>query len=347
MLAKLVKELPAGEHLVYEPKWDGFRTIVFFDGTELELASRNERPLTRYFPELDAPLRATLGGPCVVDGEIVIAGRGGLDFDALSNRIHPAESRIRRLAVETPAEFVAFDLLALGEEDLRPLPFSDRRARLAGLLQGAPGAIHLTPQTNDVALAAQWLARFEGAGLDGVVAKDSTLAYREGERVMFKIKHERSADCVIGGFRWHTSGGVVGSLLLGLYDDAGVLHHVGVASGFTAKRRRELVDELAPYRAAMGEIHPWLGEVGDETRQRRPGAQSRWNAGKEMAFEPLRPELVCEVAYGQLQGDRFRHATGFRRFRPDRDPSSCTYSQLETVVPVELGEALGGTVARD
>jgi ATP-dependent DNA ligase len=345
MLAKLVRELPTSADLVYEPKWDGFRTIVFFDGTELELASRNERSLTRYFPELDAPLRAALGARCVLDGEIVIAGPRGLDFDALSNRIHPAESRIRRLSTETPAELVAFDLLSLGDEDLRPLPFATRRARLAELLAAAPSPTHLTPQTPDPVLAAQWLSRFEGAGLDGVVAKSTTLEYREGERVMFKVKHERSADCVIGGFRWHAAGHVVGSLLLGLYDEAGVLHHVGVASGFTAKRRAELVDELTPYCAAPEEAHPWRGEIEESAAQRRPGAPSRWNSGRDTAFEPLRPELVCEVSYGQLQGDRFRHATSFRRFRPDRAPSSCTYGQLETIVPVELREALGGTTA--
>jgi len=339
MLAKAVSGLPVGEELVYEPKWDGFRTIVFYDGDELELSSRNERPLTRYFPELDAPLRASLSVPCVLDGEIVIASGSGLDFGALLQRVHPAASRVARLSVETPASLVAFDLLALGEDDLRPRPFGERRRLLGELLSGVGAPIHLTPQTADPAVGAEWLERFEGAGLDGVVAKRTDLGYREGERVMFKIKHERVADCVVAGFRWHTSGPVIGSLLLGLYDDDGVLQHVGVTSSFTAARRAELVSELEPYREHASDGHPWL--AGDPGASRRPGQKSRWSAGRDLSFEPLRPELVCEVAYDHLEGNRFRHATTFKRFRPDRDPRSCEYSQLESAVPFELAKVLG------
>ncbi|MGH9299956.1 MAG: ATP-dependent DNA ligase [Acidimicrobiales bacterium] len=340
MLAKLARELPISDpdapgDIVYEPKWDGFRCVVFKDGDEIELGSRNERPLTRYFPELVAECTRQLPPRCVLDGEIVIVGTDGLDFDALLQRIHPAQSRVDRLAEETPASFVAFDVLALDDEDLRGAPFSERRSRLEAALAASKGAIHLTPATRDPATARDWFSRFEGAGLDGVVAKASATSYREGERVMTKVKHERTADCVVAGFRWHKSGGKVGSLLLGLYDEEGVLHHVGVTSSFTDQRRRELVTELEGYRSAM-EGHPWAGTSGGEPAGRIPGAQSRWNAGRDLSFEPLRPELVCEVAYDHLQGDRFRHATTFRRWRPDREPRSCRYDQLETAAPAEL-----------
>jgi ATP-dependent DNA ligase len=337
MLAKLVRELPEGDGYSYEPKWDGFRCIVFRDGTDVELGSRNERPLTRYFPELAEPLRRALPARAVVDGEIVIAGPDGLDFDALTQRIHPAASRVAQLAAETPASFVAFDLLAVGDRDLRTQPYAQRRAELEALLAHAAPPVHLTPMTTDPAVATAWFERFEGAGLDGVVAKAADLRYREGERVMLKVKHERTADCVVAGFRWHKEGGVVGSLLLGLYDEAGTLHHVGVASGFSAARRKAFVDELAPLREHALEEHPWGAWAADAADGRRvPGAQSRWNAGKDLSWEPLRAERVCEVAYDHLQKDRFRHATSFRRWRPEREPTSCTYAQLETPVPAEL-----------
>jgi ATP-dependent DNA ligase len=341
MLAKLARQLPEDDDLVYEPKWDGFRCIVFRDGDEVELGSRNERPLTRYFPELIEPLRRALPARAVVDGEIVIAGEKGLDFDALLQRIHPAASRVDMLARTTPASFVAFDLLALGPRDLRPAPFSERRALLEKALKGAKAPVHLTPATADAAVARDWFARFEGAGLDGVVAKKLDLPYREDERVMMKVKHERTADCVVAGFRWHKSGPVVGSLLLGLFDEAGVLHHLGVTASFTMARRRELVDELAPYRGGL-EGHPWEAWATPEPRAgRTPGAPSRWNAKKDLSWEPLVPELVCEVAYDNLQGNRFRHATTFRRWRPDRRPETCTYAQLEVVVPEELDAVFG------
>ncbi len=333
MLAKLVTELPRAEGLRYEPKWDGFRSIVFRSGNEVVLSSRNARPLTRYFPELVASLHEALPERCVVDGEIVIAGPDGLDFEALLQRIHPAESRVRRLAAETPASFVAFDLLAEGTSDLCAAPFSARRERLEALLGGASGAVRVTPQTTDPALAADWLARFEGAGLDGVVAKSPDLPYRPGERVMWKIKHGRTAECVVAGYRDHKAGGV-GSLVLGLYDGT-TLRHVGVCSGFSVKRRKELLDELAPVALERPEDHPWHA-----ARSAGP-TPSRWKSDAELALHPLRPELVVEVAYDHRQGDRFRHATAFVRWRPDRDPSSCTLDQLEVVAPVELAEVFG------
>jgi ATP-dependent DNA ligase len=336
MLAKLSRELPLADGMFYEPKWDGFRCIVFRDGDDVELGSRNEKPLTRYFPELVEALKANLPAQCVVDGEIVIAGPSGLDFDALSQRIHPAASRITLLASTTPASFVAFDLLALGARDLCAAPYAERRTLLEEALRAAAPPVHLTPVTDDPEVAADWFSRFEGAGLDGVVAKPGDLAYLPDKRAMFKVKHERTADCVVAGFRWHKEGGVVGSLLLGLYDGDGVLHHLGVASGFTAARRRELVDELASYQVDATEGHPWLDAA--TTSSRRPGGTSRWSAGKDMTWEPLRPELVCEVAYDHLQEDRFRHGTSFRRWRPDRLPASCTYAQLDTPVPTELAQ---------
>jgi ATP-dependent DNA ligase len=350
MLAKLARELPtsggkAGDFL-FEPKWDGFRAIVFRDGNDVEIGSRNEKPLTRYFPDLLEPLREQLPARCVVDGEIVIATDKGLDFDLLSLRIHPAASRVAMLAEETPASFVAFDLLAEGDEDLRERPFRDRRARLEAALGQVTSPVLLTPATTDRALAEEWFERFEGAGLDGVVAKPLDGTYEEGKRTMQKVKHLRTADCVVGGFRMHKDGAGVGSLLLGLYDDDAVLHHVGVASSFTAPARAELLGKLEPYRAGALDGHPWQqwAEADAEAaaaQQRRPGAQSRWNAGKDLSWEPLRVELVAEVAYEHLQGDRFRHTARFQRWRPDREPSSCTYEQLDTPVPMELREIFG------
>jgi len=341
MLAKLARELPVGKGLVYEPKWDGFRCIVFRDGDEIELGSRNERPLTRYFPELVEPLRRSLPDPCVVDGEIVIAGSDGLEFEALLQRVHPAASRVKLLSEQTPASFVGFDLLGLGERDLRGERFGERRKLLEKALGKAKAPIHLTPSTEDPDVARDWFSRFEGAGLDGVVAKGPDDAYREGERVMTKVKHERTADCVVGGFRRHKQDGKVGSLLLGLFDDEGRLHHVGVCSAFSAARRKELTEELEPLHLKEVEeagSHPWA-EFAAGTRM--PGGQSRWNAGKDLSWEPLRPDLVCEVAYDHLQGTRFRHATTFRRWRPDRKPESCTYSQLDAVAPAELSALFG------
>ena len=344
MLAKAATALPAAGRVLYEPKWDGFRCVVFRDGDEVELGSRNERPLTRYFPEVCAAVTEAFPRRCVVDGEIVVAGPKGLDFDALLNRIHPAESRVTLLATETPASFVAFDLLALDDRDWRPQSFGDRRAGLLSTLAGVAAPIHLTPATADRAVAADWFDRFEGAGLDGVVAKPVDLPYREGERVMTKVKHERTADVVVAGFRWHKSGSVVGSLLLGLWSARG-LQHVGVASSFTAKRRAELLVELRPYRERATEDHPWgaWATASAHEAQRLPGATSRWNAGRDLSFEPLRPELVAEVAYNHLQGDRFRHPAQFKRWRPDRDPSSCTYDQLDTAVPAELAAVFGAS----
>ena len=332
MLAKLNRELPEGDALVYEPKWDGFRCIVFRDGDEVELGSRNERPLTRYFPELLGPLRTSLPERAVVDGEIVIMTDHGLDFDLLSLRIHPAASRVAKLAAETPAAFVAFDLLAEGADDLRTEPFDARRAALERALVKAEPPVHVTPLTRDAAVAAAWFEHFEGAGLDGVVVKDAEGEYREGERGWLKVKHLRTADCVVAGFRVHKDGAGVGSLLLGLYDADGVLHHVGVASSFDAATRARLLDELEPLREGALEGHPWAGEAAG----RVPGAPSRWNAQKDLSWEPLRVELVAEVAYEHLQRDRFRHTARFARWRPDREPASCTYAQLEVPVPVEL-----------
>jgi ATP-dependent DNA ligase len=329
MLAKLARDLPPAEGMLYEPKWDGFRCIVFRDGDEVELGSRNERPLTRYFPEMVEAVLEQFPERCVVDGEIVIARPEGLDFDALQLRLHPAESRVRKLAAEIPASFVAFDVLALGNQDTRSLVQRERRSLLCGAFAGSRPPIHMTPATEDRDVALDWFSRFEGAGLDGVVAKPLDMPYREDERVMIKVKHERTADCVVAGFRWHKSGGVVGSLVLGLYDDEGVFHHVGVSASFKMDYRRELVDILAPYRVDAGKT--FTGRAPGEVR-------SRWNATKDLSFEPLRLELVCEVAYDHLQGNRFRHATTFRRWRPDRDPTSCTYAQLETVAPTLLAE---------
>ena len=345
MLAKAVHEVPRDPGLRYEPKWDGFRCIVFRDGDELELGSRNDRPLTRYFPELVALLRDALPARCVVDGEIVVVTGDGLDFDTLQQRLHPAESRVAKLAAETPASFVAFDLLALGDRDLTGEPFDERRRALEGILDGALGRVHLTPITDDPDLAEDWFTRFEGAGFDGVMAKPGGLPYQQDKRVMWKVKHERTADCVVAGFRWHKDGAGVGSLLLGLYDDEGTLHHVGVASSFTAARRRELVDELAPLREHALEGHPWRSwaehQLDAQAAGRMPGGVSRWNAQKDLTWEPLRPELVAEVRYEHVLSGRFRHGGRLVRFRPDRTPESCTYAQLEEVAPAELGAIFG------
>jgi ATP-dependent DNA ligase len=340
MLAKSVKEIPDVGHV--EPKWDGFRTIVFRDGDEVELGSRNERPMTRYFPELVEALRANLPERCVVDGEIVLVRGGRLDFDALQQRIHPAASRVRLLAEQTPVSFVAFDLLALGDDDLTGRPFAERRALLEQALAAASDPVFITPATGDLAVAREWFERFEGAGLDGVVAKPLDGTYQPDKRTMFKIKHERTADCVVAGYRWHKTGGIVGSLLLGLYGDDGRLQHVGVAASFPMARRRALVDELAPYVVTDLSQHPW-GEWADQAAHlggRLPGAVSRWSAGKDLSFVPLRPELVVEVAYDHMEGDRFRHTAQFRRWRSDRTPESCTYEQLEAPAGLDLAEIL-------
>jgi ATP-dependent DNA ligase len=340
MLAKSVPEVPDGPGYLYEPKWDGFRCIVFRDGDEVELGSRNEKPLTRYFPEVVEAVKAQLPERCVVDGEIVIAAGKGLDFEALLQRIHPAASRVKMLAETTPASFIAFDLLALDDESLLAEPQSVRRQRLEKALAKSAPPVHLTPVTEDTATAREWFTQFEGAGLDGVVAKPTGAAYSPDKRVMFKIKHARTADCVVGGYRLHKSGPIVGSLVLGLYDDEGRLQHVGVAASFPMKRRAELIDELAPYLLEDGAEHPWLGELMSE-RAPTSSAGSRWNQGKDMSFVPLRPELVVEVAYDHMEGARFRHTAQFRHFRPDRDPRSCTYAQLERPVRFDLASVLG------
>jgi ATP-dependent DNA ligase len=345
MLAKLTRELPTGNYL-YEPKWDGFRAIVFRDGDDVEIGSRNEKPLTRYFPDLIDPILRNLPERAVVDGEIVIATEKGLDFDLLSLRIHPAASRVAMLAEETPASFVAFDLLAEGDDDLRGEPFKTRRARLERVFKKAKSPILLTPATTEPDLARAWFDRFEGAGLDGVVAKPLDGEYREGERTMAKVKHLRTADCAVAGYRVHKDGEGVGSLLLGLFDEHRVLHHVGVASSFNVALRKQLAEEVEPYREHALDNHPWgdWAEAAADavaTGQRIPGGLSRWNAGKDLSWEPLRVELVAEVAYEHLQGDRFRHTARFQRWRPDREPSSCTYEQLEAPVPVELREVFG------
>jgi ATP-dependent DNA ligase len=344
MLAKIASALPEGGGVLYEPKWDGFRAIVFRGDTEVYIQSRELKPLDRYFPEVHQAALAQLPPGCVVDGEIVIATSNGLNFDLLQMRLHPAASRIAKLAQETPASFVAFDLLAADGADLRGTPQVERRTRLEQLLGSVAPPIHMTPMTRDPAQAAEWLQRFEGAGLDGVIAKAAADPYQPGKRAMLKIKHERTADCVVAGFRWHKAGGgAVGSLLLGLYDGSGHLHHVGVTSSFTMERRRELAGELAPLRENALAEHPWrewAASAGDGMT-RMPGGQSRWSAGKDLSWEPLRIERVCEVKYDHLQGDRFRHATTFRRWRPDKSPAECRYDQLEVTTPYELEKVFG------
>ena len=347
MLAKLSDDIPVGNGWLYEPKWDGFRCIVFRDGDTIELTSRNERPFTRYFPELLAPLLAALPQQCVVDGEIVIpAGDDrGLDFDALLQRIHPAESRVRRLAAETPASFVAFDLLALGDRNLLAEPLSTRHELLAAALADAAPPIYRCPSTTDAVVARRWFAEFEGAGLDGVIGKRLADPYTPDKRTLVKVKHRRTADCVIAGYRVHKDGQGVGSLLLGLYDAQGSLHHVGVAASFTVKRRSELLDELAPLTHDATANHPWREwaewqHVVKDAGQRMPGAGSRWNAGKDLSWVPLRIERVAEVTFGQLQEGRFRHGSQFLRWRIDRDPSSCTYDQLDVATPVPFAQVI-------
>lgn len=338
MLARSVPEIPEG--MLYEPKFDGFRCIVFRDRDEVELGSRNERPLTRYFPDVVRSVVEHLPPRCVVDGEVVVAQDGGLDFEALQQRIHPAESRVNMLADRTPASFIAFDLLALGDSSYIDRPFSERRAALEQALASSGPPIFLTPATDSIELARQWFRHFEGAGLDGVIAKPGKIPYAPDKRIMFKIKHERTADCVVAGFRWHKSGPVVGSLLLGLYDDQGALHHVGVAAAFTMAERKRLLDDLAPYRQEPGDEHPW----GDRSDWERipGGAGNRWNAKKDMSYEPLRPELVAEVGYDHMEGTRFRHVAQFRRWRTDRAPESCTFAQLEVPATFNLADVLSG-----
>jgi len=348
MLAKRVSALPEGEGWLFEPKWDGFRVLVFRDGDEILLQSRDEKSLNRYFPELSEPLKAQLPARAVLDGELVIAKESGLDFEALQMRIHPAASRVSMLAKEIPASIVFWDLLCEGERDLRETPFGERRKELEKLLGHATPPLHVTPATMDRSTAADWFKRFEGAGLDGVIAKPASGVYESNKRVMFKVKHERDCDCVVAGFRWHKNGKgtAVGSLLLGLFDDSGALQHVGVCASFTEKKRRELVEYLAPYRKNALAAHPWKHWAEHvEAGHRIPGAQSRWSQGKDLSWEPLRTELVAEVAYEHMQGNRFRHLAHFRRWRTDKKPSDCTYAQLEVVPPHELAEIFrGGSV---
>jgi ATP-dependent DNA ligase len=339
MLAKRVGELPAAGDWIFEPKWDGFRALIFRDGDEILIQSRDEKPLDRYFPELHAPLRSQLPARCVLDGEIVIANNTGLDFDALQLRLHPVASRVKLLSQQIPASIVFFDLLCEGDHDLRIEPFQIRRQKLEALLSSAAPPIHLTPATYESSVASDWFRRFEGAGLDGVMAKPVAGAYEPDKRVMLKVKHERDCDCVVAGFRWHKQGErtLVGSLLLGLFDNAGALQHVGVCASFTLQKRRELAEYLAPYRQDALANHPWKLWAGSaEPGQRMPGGQSRWSQGKDLSWEPLRPELVLEVAYEHMQGARFRHMSQFRRWRTDKRPVECTYAQLEVVPPQEL-----------
>ena len=343
MLAKRVGELPPGEGWIFEPKWDGFRTLIFRDGDEVFMQSRDEKPLNRYFPELIDPLKAQLPERCVLDGELVITGDEGLEFETLQLRLHPAASRVKKLAVETPASVVFFDILCENDKSLCESPFAERRARLESILARASAPLHLTPATRDRALAADWFRRFEGAGLDGVVAKADKSTYEPNKRSMLKVKHERECDCVVAGFRWHKKGAktLVGSLLLGLYDGAGNLEHVGVCASFTEAKRRELVEFLQPYRENAFEGHPWrewAGVVSGEAAEphRMPGGQSRWSAGKDLSWEPVRPELVVQVAYDHMEGARFRHTAQFRRWRTDKRPRDCTFEQLEVVPPHEL-----------
>lgn len=348
MLAKRTAKLPRGDDWLFEPKWDGFRCLLFREGEEVLLQSRDKKPLGRYFPELPEPLRAQLPERCVLDGELVIARHGALDFEALQMRIHPAKSRVDKLAEELPASLVVWDLLALGDESLLERPFRERRAKLEGVLAEARSPLFLTPITTDKAVAADWFERFEGAGFDGVMAKKPDGPYEPKKRVMLKVKHERTADCVVAGFRWHKNsdpeapggGDLVGSLLLALYGDDGRLHHIGVAASFTEKRRRELVEELAPWREGVDE-HPWRDWAeasAHEDGQRRPGSQSRWSQGRDLSFVPLRPERVAEVKFDHLQGRRLRHTAHFKRWRVDKAPAECTYEQVVVAPPAELGE---------
>jgi ATP-dependent DNA ligase len=343
MLAKIADELPDAPVFLFEPKWDGFRAIVFRDGSDVFIQSRDLRPLDRYFPELHDSLLDKLPSGCVIDGEIVIVAEHGLDFDALQLRLHPAASRVAKLAKETPASFVAFDVLAIDGRNVMSAAQSERRALLEKSLISAERPVHLTPMTRERDVALQWLKHFEGAGLDGVIVKPADISYQPGKRVLFKVKHVRTADCVVAGFRWHKSGkDVVGSLLLGLYDDYEVLQHVGVTSAFTTAVRKQLALDLAPLRKDAMKDHPWREWANaDNATSRMPGAQSRWSAGKDLSWEPLRIERVCEVKYDHLQGDRFRHAAIFLRWRPDKLPSDCRYDQLEVTTPYELEKVFG------
>jgi len=341
MLSKRIADLPASGDWIFEPKWDGFRTLIFRDHDEVLIQSRDSKSLNRYFPELIDPLRTQLPEQCVLDGEIVIAAHGGLDFEALQLRIHPAASRVKLLSKELPASIVFFDLLCSGNRDLRDQPFEERRRNLETLLRSVKPPLHLTPATSDRKVASDWFRRFEGAGLDGVMAKAVAGLYEPDKRVMLKVKHERDCDCVVAGFRWHKKGegSAVGSLLLGLFDESGTLQHVGVCASFTMEKREELVHFLAPYRKNALADHPWKSWAGSEvTGHRMPGGQSRWSHGKDLSWEPLRPELVVEVAYEHMQGTRFRHTAQFRRWRTDKQPRDCTYAQLEVVPPQELME---------
>jgi ATP-dependent DNA ligase len=345
MLAKRVDEIPEGAEFIFEPKWDGFRALIFRDGDELLIQSRDQKSLNRYFPELVRELHQQLPERCVLDGEIVIAAKNGLDFEALQLRIHPAASRVKMLSQEIPASIVFFDLLCLDTHDLMQEPFEDRRAKLESLRDSLRQPLHVTPASRDISTAQDWFRRFEGAGLDGIIAKPVTGIYAPDKRVMFKVKHERDCDCVVAGFRWHKDGEgeAIGSLLLGLFDETGELQHVGVCASFTRPKRRELVEFLEPYRRDALANHPWRSwaeaSLGD---QRMPGGQSRWSQGKDLSWQPLRPELVVEVAYEHMQGRRFRHMAQFRRWRPDKAPADCTYAQLEVVAPHELAEIFTG-----
>ncbi|HWZ82820.1 MAG TPA: ATP-dependent DNA ligase [Terriglobales bacterium] len=343
MLSKRIDELPEGGDWIFEPKWDGFRALIFRDGDEILIQSRDGKSLNRYFPELLDPLQKQLPARCVLDGEIVIATNGGLDFEALQLRIHPAVSRVKLLAEQTPASVVFFDLLCEGDQDLRGEPFQRRRQKLEALLASATPPVHLTPATPETSVASDWFRRFEGAGLDGVMAKPVARTYESDKRLMLKIKHERDCDCVVAGFRWHKKGEgtLIGSLLLGLFNDSGALQHVGVCASFTKEKRAQLVEYLAPYRENALSNHPWKGwaehgAAAAEAGQRMPGGQSRWSQGKDLSWEPLRPELVVEVAYEHMQGTRFRHMAHFRSWRSDKKPTDCTYAQLEVVPPQEL-----------
>jgi ATP-dependent DNA ligase len=345
MLAKRIADLPLGDTWLFEPKWDGFRALMFRDGDEILIQGRDQKPLNRYFPELVETLKSQLPQRCVLDGEIVIAGSAGLDFETLQLRIHPAASRVKLLSQQTPASIVFFDLLCEGDHDLRNEPFQLRRNKLESLLSATAPPIHLTPATNERATATDWFRRFEGAGLDGVMAKPIAGAYEPDKRVMLKVKHERDCDCVVAGFRWHKNGErtAIGSLLLGLFDESGALQHVGVCASFTQQKRQELVEYLSPFRNDALVKHPWSSSKTHETddangEHRMPGGQSRWSQGKDLSWEPLRPELVVEVAYEHMQGNRFRHIAQFRRWRTDKQPTDCTYAQLEVVPPQELME---------
>ena len=346
MLSKRIDQLPEGGAWIFEPKWDGFRSLIFRDGDEISVQSRDSKPLNRYFPEVVETLLAQLPERCVLDGEIVIARNGRLDFDALQLRLHPAASRVKMLSGKIPASIVLFDVLCIGDRDLRDEPFAIRRRELESMLSAATPPIHLTPATRDLVVASDWFSRFEGAGLDGVMAKPAAGVYEPDKRVMLKVKHERDCDCVVAGFRWHKKGerSNIGSLLLGLFDDAGALQHVGVCASFSEARRKDLADFLTPYRNNALVDHPWKewaapDAVGEP--QRMPGGQSRWSQGKDLSWEPLRPELVVEVAYEHMQGSRFRHMAQFRRWRTDKRPEDCTYAQLEVVPAQELTAIFG------